>query len=91
MSRILGTDPVLVYSYCNAVTSITDLVCALFAPNATMFVSVLYSVKSLKTHLCEICLCSGVGTIAVLYCVALVTVKYFVNGENANNGPVRQK
>ena len=36
-------------------------------------------------------LCSGVGTIAVLYCVALVTVKYFVNGESSNHGPVRHK
>jgi len=35
--------------YCNAVTPITDLVCALFGPHAAMFVNRIYPGMSLKT------------------------------------------
>ena len=35
--------------YCNAVTLITDLICALFGPYAAMFVNQIYPGKSLKT------------------------------------------
>jgi len=35
--------------YCNAVTPITDLICALFGPHAAMFVNRIYPGKSLKT------------------------------------------
>ena len=35
--------------YCNAVTLISDLICALFGPYAAMFVNRIYPVKSLKT------------------------------------------
>jgi len=35
--------------YCNAVTLITDLICALFGPYAAMFVNQIYPWKSLKT------------------------------------------
>ena len=35
--------------YCNAVTLITDLICALFGPYASMFVNRIYPGKSLKT------------------------------------------
>ena len=36
-------------TYCNAVTPITDLVCALSGPHAAMFVNRIYPGKSLKT------------------------------------------
>ena len=37
------------HCYCNAVTLITDLICALFEPYAAMFVNRIYPGKSLKT------------------------------------------
>jgi len=48
MLRFPGLEsPGLVY--CNAVTLITDLICALFGPSAAMFVNQIYPGKSLKT------------------------------------------
>jgi len=40
---------------------------------------------------CCNCLCSFVGTAAVLYCVGLVTVKYLTNTENADHRSIRHK
>jgi len=40
------------------------------------------------------CVCvvhSGVGTIAVLYCVILVTAKYFTDIDYSKRGPIRHK
>ena len=46
---LLGQFEFQKHCYCNAVTPITDLICALFGPYATMFVNQIYPWKSLKT------------------------------------------
>jgi len=46
---LLGQFEFQKHCYCNAVTSITDLICALFGPYAAMFVNRIYPGKSLKT------------------------------------------
>lgn len=48
--------------------------------------------KTLRPErVCCLFVCSGVGTIAVLYCVVLVTVKYFTPMPDSKHGPVRHK
>ena len=46
-----------------------------------------------RCYVCAVCVCvcSGVGTIAVLYCVVLVTVKYVVHVEDNKPGPIRHQ
>jgi len=46
---LLGQFKFQKHCYCNAVTLITDLICALFGPYAAMFVSRIYPGKSSKT------------------------------------------
>ena len=45
---LLGQFEFQKHCYCNAVTPITDLICALFGPYAAMFVNQIYPWKSLK-------------------------------------------
>ena len=46
---LLGQSEFQKHCYCNAVTPITDLICALFRPYTAMFVNQIYPGKSLKT------------------------------------------
>jgi len=48
-------------------------------------------VKLSENQSVQLCLYSGVGVIAVLYCVLLVTVKYLLHVEDANRGSIRYK